>query len=125
MGRYVLLVVVSVIVLFPIWAVLMQALKNGRDSLDHPRSLLPVDLTFETIREAWTQGNLGRLLANSLFVSVAVTIGVVITSLLAAYAFAFLDFPGKGLVFAAFLATMLVPAEVTVVINRRTAESLG
>jgi sn-glycerol 3-phosphate transport system permease protein len=124
-GRYVLLVVVSVIVLFPIWAVLMQALKNGRDSLDHPRSLLPVDLTFETIREAWTQGNLGRLLANSLFVSVAVTIGVVITSLLAAYAFAFLDFPGKGLVFAAFLATMLVPAEVTVVINRRTAESLG
>ncbi len=124
-GRYALLVAVSAVVLFPIWAVLMQALKSGPDSLDHPRSLLPVDLTFGTIRAAWDQGDLGRLLLNSMFVSVMVTIGVVITSLLAAYAFAFLQFPLKGPLFIAFLATMLVPGEVTVVINQKTADSLG
>ena len=120
-----MLVAVSAVVLFPIWAVLMQALKSGPDSLDHPRSLLPVDLTFGTIRAAWDQGDLGRLLLNSMFVSVMVTIGVVITSLLAAYAFAFLQFPLKGPLFIAFLATMLVPGEVTVVINQKTADSLG
>jgi sn-glycerol 3-phosphate transport system permease protein len=124
-GRYTLLVVLAVIVVFPIYAVVLQALKTGPDSLDHPRSLLPVDLTLSTIKAAWTQGNLGRLLMNSVFVSVMVTLGVVLTSLLAAYAFAFLQFPLKGPIFVLFLATMLVPAEVTVVINERTADSLG
>ena len=124
-GRYSLLIVVAVVVLFPIYAVLLQALKSGPDSLDHPRSLLPVDLTLSTIRAAWTQGQLGRLMLNSMFVSVVVTFGVVITSLLAAYSFAFLRFPFKGPLFVAMLATMLVPSEVTVVINERTADSLG
>jgi sn-glycerol 3-phosphate transport system permease protein len=124
-GRYALLALVSALVLFPIWAVLLQALKSGPDSLDHPRSLLPVDLTLDTIRAAWTEGDLGRLLLNSLFVSAMVTIGVAVTSLFAAYAFAFLDFPGKNIVFVVFLAAMLVPAEVTVVINRRTIDGLG
>ncbi len=124
-GRYALLIVLAFIVVFPIYAVVMQAFKTGPGSLDHPRSLLPVDLTLSTVKAAWTQGNLGRLLLNSMFVSVMVTVGVVITSLLAAYAFAFLQFPLKGPMFIAFLATMLVPAEVTVVINERTADSLG
>lgn len=124
-GRYTLLVFIAAIVLFPIYAILLQSLKSGPDSLDHPRSLLPVDLTLSTIRSAWTQGDLGRLLMNSLFVSIVVTFGVIVTSLLAAYAFAFLNFPFKGLIFVFYLATMLVPGEVTVVFNQRTADSLG
>ena len=125
LGRYSLLTFVSVVVLFPIYAVLLQSLKSGPDAFDHPRSLLPVDLTFDTIRDAWRIGNLDRLLFNSLFVSVVVTVGVIITSLLAAYAFAFLEFPFKGAIFVVYLATMLVPAEVTVVFNQRTADSWG
>ena len=124
-GRYTLLVFIAAIVLFPIYAILLQSLKSGPDSLDHPRSLLPVDLTFSTIRSAWRQGHLGRLLMNSLFVSIVVTFGVIVTSLLAAYAFAFLNFPFKGPIFVFYLATMLVPGEVTVVFNQRTADSLG
>jgi len=125
LGRYTLLTAVSVVVLFPIYAVLLQSLKSGPDAFDHPRSLLPVDLTLDTIRDAWRIGNLDRLLFNSLFVAAVVTIGVVITSLLAAYVFAFLEFPFKGPAFVLYLATMLVPGEVTVVFNERTAESLG
>ena len=124
-GRYTLLVVVAAIMLFPIYAILLQALKSGPDSFDHPRSLLPVDLTFDTIKSAWRIGNLDRLLLNSLFVSIAVTCGVLVTSVLSAYAFAFLDFPLKKAVFALFLSTMLVPVEVTVLINYNTADSLG
>jgi len=124
-GRYSLLVVVAALVLFPIYAVVLQALKAGPDAFDHPRSLLPVDLTLDTIRSAWDIGNLDRLLLNSLVVSVAITAGVIVTSVLAAYAFAFLDFPGRSGLFAFYLATMLVPVEVTVVINQRTADSLG
>ena len=124
-GRYALLIFVAILVLFPIYATLMQALKDGPDAIDHPRSLLPVDFTLDTLRAAWRIGDLGRLLVNSLIVAIAVTLGVIITSVLAAYAFAFLDFPGKGPTFIVFLATLLVPAELTVVVNQRTIDSLG
>ena len=124
-GRYALLAFIALLVLFPIYAALMQALKSGPDAINHPKSLLPIDLTLDTLRSAWRIGDLGRLLFNSVVVSVVVTIGVIITSVLAAYAFAFLTFPGKGVVFGFFLATLLVPAELTVVVNQRTIDSLG
>ena len=124
-GRYALLVFVAFVVLFPIYATLMQALKSGPDAINHPKSLLPIDLTLDTLRAAWRIGDLGRLLLNSLLVAVLVTLGVIVTSLLAAYAFAVLTFPGKGPVFIFFLATLLVPAELTVVVNQRTIDSFG
>jgi sn-glycerol 3-phosphate transport system permease protein len=124
-GRYALLTFVAFLVLFPIYATLMQALKSGPDSIKVPQSILPINFTLDTLRAAWRIGDLGRLLLNSMFVAVAVTIGVIITSLLAAYAFAFLDFPGKGPIFVGFLATLLVPAELTVVVNQRTIDSFG
>jgi len=124
-GRYVLLVVIAAIVFAPIWATLMQALKTGPDALDHPRSLVPVDLTFSTMRKAWDLGDLGTLMKNSIVMSVLVTFGVVLTSLLSAYAFAFLHFPLRRVLFSLFLATLLVPGEVTVVINQKTVSNWG
>lgn len=124
-GRYALLIFVAFLVLFPIYATLMQALKSGPDAIKNPQSILPINFTLDTLRAAWRIGDLGRLLLNSLLVAVLVTIGVIITSLLAAYAFAFLDFPGKGPIFVCFLATLLVPTELTVVVNQRTIDSFG
>jgi sn-glycerol 3-phosphate transport system permease protein len=123
--RYVVLVLVAALVLFPIYATLMAAFKPGTKVLDHPESLLPVDLTLDTIRDAWDTGNLGRYLVNSFVMSVAITIGQVITSLLAAYAFAFLRFPLRNTLFLVFLATLLVPAEATILINRETIQTWG
>jgi sn-glycerol 3-phosphate transport system permease protein len=124
-GRYALLVAVAVVVLLPMWATLMAALKPGTALLDYPRSLLPVDLTLDTLRDAWDVGHLGRYLVNSTVVAVLVTAAQVATSVLAAYAFAYLGFPAKRLVFAAFLATLMVPAEVTVLVNVETIQRLG
>ena len=75
--------------------------------------LLPTGFTLDVFREAWTSGRLGRYLLNSLVVAVIVTVAQVVTSVLAAYAFAILDFPGKRLLFVVFVATLLVPAEAT------------
>jgi sn-glycerol 3-phosphate transport system permease protein len=122
-GRYGLLVVVSVIVLFPIYTTVVAALKPGNKVLVHP--LLPDGFTLEVLREAWTDGHLGRFMVNSLVVAVIVTAAQVVTSVLSAYAFAILEFPGRNLLFALFLATLLVPVEATLVVNRRTVDSLG
>jgi sn-glycerol 3-phosphate transport system permease protein len=123
-GRYVLLLVVAVLVLFPIWTTLMGAFKPGPKLLDYPRSLLPVDLTLDTLREAWRVGNLNRYLFNSAVVSIAITIGQIVTAVLAGYAFAFLRFPLRRTLFVVFLATLMVPAEVTVLVNVETIQDL-
>jgi sn-glycerol 3-phosphate transport system permease protein len=121
--RYGLLAVIGVVVLFPVYTTVVAALKPGNRVLVNP--LVPESLTLDVLGDAWTEGRLGRYLFNSLVVALLVTIGQVVTSLLAAYAFAMLRFPGRNVLFVAFLATLLIPLEATVVVNRQTVDSLG
>ena len=122
-GRYLLLTFMAFVVIFPIYMMVVGALKPGNKVLVNP--LLPTDFTTGTLTEAWRTGHLGRALWNSAYVSVLITLAQVVTSILAAYAFAFLRFPGKTFVFVAFLATLLVPLEATLTVNRRTMQSLS
>ena len=64
-------------------------------------------------------------LANSLVMATIVTVGQLVTAALAAYAFAFLRFPGRTLLFLVFLATMMVPLEVAIIPNFQTIQWLG
>ena len=121
-GRYTLLGIIAFATLFPIYTTLVAAFKPGDKVLVNP--LVPDSFTLEPIMNAWSDGNLGRYLFNSFVVAVIVTFAQVATSLLSGYAFAMLDFPGRNLIFAAFLATLLVPIEATLVVNRRTVDSL-
>jgi sn-glycerol 3-phosphate transport system permease protein len=122
-GRYGVLIVVSVIVLFPIYTTVVAALKPGNRVLVNP--LVPDSFTLDVFRDAWTEGHLGRYMLNSLVVALIVTVAQVVTSVLSAYAFSILDWPGRNLAFIAFLATLLVPLEATLVVNRRTVDSFG
>ena len=121
-GRYTLLAIVAFVTLFPVYTTVVAAFKPGDRVLVNP--LIPDAFTLEPIMNAWSDGNLGRYLFNSFVVAAIVTIAQVVTSLLSGYAFAMLDFPGRNLLFAAFLATLLVPIEATLVVNRRTIDSL-
>jgi len=122
-GRYLLLAIVTFIVVFPIYTTVIASLKPGDEVLNNP--LVPTGFTLDVFREAWTQGRLGRYLLNSLVVAVIVTVAQVVTSVLAAYAFAILQFPGKRVLFGLFVATLLVPAEAIVVVNFQTVDGLG
>lgn len=122
-GRYGLLVVISVLVLFPVYTTIVAALKPGNKVLENP--LVPDAFTLDVLREAWTDGRFERYMLNSLVVAVIVTVAQVLTSVLSGYAFALLEFPGRTVLFVVFLATLLVPFEATVVVNRRTVDALG
>ena len=122
-GRYALLVLVAVAVLFPVYTTVVAALKPGDRVLRNP--LVPDSFTLDVMRDAWNNGRLGTYLWNSLVVAVVVTVSQVVTSLLSGYAFAHLRFPGRNVIFLAFLATLLVPLEATMVVNFDTVESLG
>src|SRR5918995_3185909 len=73
----------------------------------------------------WDQGDLGPAMVRSFTVASLITVAQVVTSVLAAYAFAFLRFPAKPLVFAFFIGTMLLPLEVTLLANVQTIRQLG
>jgi sn-glycerol 3-phosphate transport system permease protein len=123
LGRYAILLAVAFVILLPIYTTLIAALKPGNEVLKRP--FVPTNLTLQTLKDAWNEGHLGRYLLNSTVVAVIVTVVQVTTSVLSAYAFAFLKFPLRNLIFAIFLATLLVPLEATLVVNRRTVDNLG
>ena len=122
-GRYALLATVAVAVLLPIYTTVVAALKPGSEVLDRP--FVPGPVTLDVFGDAWTQGRMGRYLLNSAVVAVVVTLAQLVTSVLSAYAFTFLRFPFRNALFVMFLATLLVPLETTLVVNRRTVDDLG
>ncbi len=65
--------------------------------------------------EAWEVGNLGRAYLNTVIIAFCITLGKVLTSSLAAFAFARLEFPGRDKLFLAYLATMMIPETVTLI----------
>ena len=123
--RYGGLVLAAAIVLFPIYCAAVIAVQPASRLLEFPGILLPTSPDLSTFGDAFNRGHLGRYLVNSAVASVIITFGQITTSVLAAYAFAFLRFRGKNLMFTLFLATLMVPAEVTIVANLQTVDSLG
>ena len=124
-GRYLILVLCAVVVLFPIYTALAIAIQPGERIVDFPSLLLPNTVQLENFSQAFDQGHLGRYLVNSAFVTAAIVAGQVLTSILAAYAFAFVRFPFKRVLFVVFLATLMVPAEATLVANYETMVHFG
>lgn len=123
--RYTGLLVAAAIVLFPIYCAAVIAIQPASRLLDFPGILLPTSPDFSVFGDAFERGRLGRYLVNSAVVSMVITAGQIVTSVLAAYAFAFLRFRGKSVVFTLFLATLMVPTEVTIVANLQTIDTLG
>ncbi|HEY7068558.1 MAG TPA: carbohydrate ABC transporter permease [Acidimicrobiales bacterium] len=79
----------------------------------------------EVWNSAYDDGNLGPALVRSLTVTTMITVAQLVTAIMAAYAFAFLRFPFKNLLFAVTLGTLLLPLEVTLLANVQTIRTLG
>jgi len=124
-SRYLLLVVLSVIVLFPIYITVVNSLLAPDQIAQRPPLLFPTHPLWSTYTTAWTTGHLGRYLMNSFIVTTVIVAGTLVTSIAAGYAFAFLEFPLKRTIFVVFLATMMVPLEVTFFTNLQTVVTLG
>ena len=124
-GRYAALSFAALIVLFPIYSALVVAIQPASSLLSWPGILIPNEISFSAFSEAFNAGNLGLYLRNSIIQASLTCVAQVTTSILAAYAFAFLRFPGKRWVFYAFLATLMVPTEVIIVAQFQIVSDLG
>ncbi|MGK2957787.1 MAG: carbohydrate ABC transporter permease [Acidimicrobiales bacterium] len=124
-SRYALLTFAAIVVVIPIYTAVVLATQPGERLFDFPAVLFPRSIEFSTFREAIEAGSLPRYMLNSAVVSSIIVAGQIVTSVLAGYAFACLRFPAKRWIFLAFLATHMIPAEVTIVANYETMQRLG
>lgn len=123
--RYVLLTVLAVVILFPLYMTVVNSLLRPQQIAARPPTFFPTNPEWGSYSDAWSAGHMGRYLVNSAIVTTVITIGQVATAILAGYAFAFLEFPLKRTLFLVFLATLMVPFEITIVTNLSTINDLG
>jgi sn-glycerol 3-phosphate transport system permease protein len=123
--RYVTLSLLALIVLLPVYLTVVNSLLTATRLVARPPAFFPRDPQWSNYSDAWNSGHLALYLRNSFIVTTLITLGQVTTATLAAYAFAFLDFPLKRTIFVLFLATLMVPFEVTIITNYATVSDLG
>lgn len=125
LGWYAVLTAMAAIVLLPVYFTFVRAISAPSSIFSGGSLLTPQDIERDVFSRAWTNANLGGALGRSLVVTVIITVAQILTSVLAAYAFAYLRFPLKRTVFALFMATLLLPLEVTVLPNLATISNWG
>lgn len=134
------LILVILVTLFPFYWMLRTSLSTSRSLIGGSDSLLPVDLTLGAFKrvlgissteQALAEGGSGAslnfwlYLRNSLIVATVITVGQVLFSAMAAYAFARLRWPGRDKVFFLFLTALMVPPIFTYLPNFVLIKNLG
>ena len=115
---YALLVFWAVLVLFPFYWMLLTSVKSyGSYNSEFIPRLYTLTPTLENYLSAFQAVPLGRYLVNTVIFTLGTTAVMLVVTVLAAFAFARLDFPGKDLAFTAFLSLMMIPAELVVITN--------
>lgn len=118
-------IVVSLLIISPILYAISVSFMPSNELFSMEFNLFPKQPTLENYRQALTKIPLMRFVLNSFIVSGTITIGQIITCSLAAFAFSFLEFKGKNILFLAVIATMMVPGEATIISNYLTVGSWG
>ncbi|MBQ4316764.1 MAG: carbohydrate ABC transporter permease [Clostridia bacterium] len=115
---YTLLVIWAIFVLFPFyWMVLTSVKGYGEYNSEWIPKLYTLTPTFDNYVDAFTAVPLGGYFANTLIFTLVTTALMLIVTVLAAFAFARLDFKGKNIVFVLFLSLMMIPTELVVITN--------
>jgi sn-glycerol 3-phosphate transport system permease protein len=124
-GSYAALTIGAIIVLVPIYFTIVNSLLQPDQLAHQPPRLIPPAAQWHDYRTAWDSGQLSRYMTTSAIMTVSIVAGQLVTSVLAAYAFAFLRFPFKRTLFLVCLGTLMIPFEVTFITNLDTVSSLG
>lgn len=121
---YVMLSLVAIVMVAPFAWMLITSLTPSSELFRYPPGL-PSALRFENYTEVFDRFPFGRFSFNSFFIAVVATVGTVLSSSLAAYAFARMRFRGSTSLYWIVLATMMVPFQVTMVPVFFVIKSLG
>lgn len=120
---YIFLSIGAFISLVPFVWMLATSLKSLGEALTS--RFFPTELHFENYAIAWERALFSRYFTNSVLITLITLVGSLAFSILAAYAFARIKFPGRDLIFAILLSTMMIPEMVNIIPNFLTVTWLG
>ena len=122
---YAFLICVAIFVLFPFYWMLISSVKSLDEYRLNVPTMWPRSMLFLNYKTAFETASLGRLFLNTAYVGIVSTVLSLVITVLSAFAFARLEFKGKNTLFAALLATMMIPGELFTITNYSTVASLG
>ena len=122
---YLFLGVMALIVLFPFYWMIISSLKSLEEYRFNVPTLWPQKFQFYNYVKAFDTASLGTLFLNTAYVGIVSTIASLVITVLSAFAFARLEFKGKDAMFAALLATMMIPGELFTITNYATINDFG
>lgn len=122
---YILLTIGSFTMLIPFLWMISTALKSPAEAVAMPPVWIPQIFRIENFARAFEVAPFGRYFLNSVLITSISTLGELLTTILAAFAFAKMKFYGKNLLFTILIATMMVPGELLIIPNYLTISKLN
>ena len=124
---YLFLGIMALIIIFPFYWMIISSLKHLDEYQRTIPTFIPEVFDFKNYIEVFQNRDLllGRLFLNTLYVGIVSTILSLVITVLSAFAFARLEFKGKNALFAALLATMMIPGELFTITNYATVNTFG
>lgn len=124
-AAYVAIVVAVLAIGFPIYWMLLAAFKTNREIYTFPPTWIPVNPILTNFSDAWNAAPFGRFYVNSVLFTLVSGGAKILNAIFTAYAFAYLRFPRKDLLFLLILAALMIPEEVTILPNYLTVANFG
>ena len=122
---YTILILGAAFILLPFVWMISTSVKPDNEVLKMPPQWIPTVIQWKNYVDAFKAVPFFTYLKNSILVTVMITSCELVTTILAAYAFAQLEFKGKNLLFMLLVATMMVPGEILTIPNFVTLARLG
>ena len=122
---YIFILALALVVVFPFYWMIITSLKQNDEIRAAQQTFFPTIVMWSNYTHVFQVFDFVTYMKNTIVVAIFSTIGTLLTTILAAFAFARLRFKGKESVFAIFLMTMMIPGEMMVITNYITVASFG
>ncbi len=123
--KYAILLLFVAVFLVPVFWMVSASLKTLQEIYTFPPQWIPESFKWSNYVEAWYAAPFGRFYVNTIITTFFGVAAEVILGMMTAYAFVYLPFPGKNLLFLVLLAALMVPIHVTILPNYLTVARLG
>lgn len=122
---YIFLALIALFIVFPFYWMIITSLKSTQELDSLTVTFFPKKIIWSNYPNAMKRAQMGKLIYNTVLVGVVSTLGTLVTTICAAYAFSRVKFIGRDLIFTIFLATMMIPGEMMVITNYITVINLN
>lgn len=122
--QYIFIILMAIITLFPFIYMILSSFMSFQEVISIPPTLIPEKLQFINYKDALKVAPFGRYFVNTLFVTITNTVGTLLTTTLAAFAFSFMEFKYKKTLEGFLISLLMIPFEIVIFTNFRTIAKL-